>query len=330
MSLRDAEFSSAYPITLLKLIFIITVRGVGSRNDLLFFSCFVLIKSYDFLSRRGLVIFDRSKIYPSGVKFASANKCASRMRLLNLVISIALATAPQAIAARELSEIVSEGELKVAVKDDVRPLGFINEAGNLSGLEIDIARKLAQELLEDSEAIEFVAVNNTERLQVVLEDEVDLAIARVAVTTPRSRIVDFSPYYYLDGTGIVTKNNQIQNTDELTQSRIAVLENSATIAVVRNRLPNATLIGADSYQEALELIETNRADAFAGDRSILTGWIQEYPAYKLLPQRLSGAALAIVMPKGLQYQELRSQVDSAIAEWKESGWLEERIEYWGL
>ena len=251
--------------------------------------------------------------------------------LLNLAVSIALlVTAQRAIVARELSEIVSQKELKVAVKDDVRPLGFRNEAGNLVGLEIDIARKLAEELLEDSEAIEFVPVNNTERLQVILEDWVDLAIARVAVTTPRSRIVDFSPYYYLDGTGIVTKNTEIENIDELTQSRIAVLENSATIAVVRNRLPNATLIGADSYQEALELIETDRADAFAGDRSILTGWVQEYPAYKLLSARLSGAALAVVMPKGLQYRELRSQVDSAIARWKKSGWLEERIEYWGL
>ena len=251
--------------------------------------------------------------------------------LLNLAVSIALlVTAQRAIVARELSEIVSQGELKVAVKDDVRPLGFRNEAGNSIGLEIDIARKLAEELLENSDAIEFVPVNNTERLQVILEDRVDLAIARVAVTTPRSRIVDFSPYYYLDGTGIVTKNTEIENIDELTQSRIAVLENSATIAVVRNRLPNATLIGADSYQEALELIETDRADAFAGDRSILTGWVQEYPAYKLLSARLSGAALAVVMPKGLQYRELRSQVDSAIARWKTSGWLEERIEYWGL
>ena len=250
--------------------------------------------------------------------------------LLNLIISIALATAPQAIAARELSEIVSEGKLKVAVKDDVRPLGFTDRAGNLVGLEIDIARKLAEELLKNSEAIEFVPVNNTERLQVILEDEVDLAIARVAVTTPRSRIVDFSPYYYLDGTGIVTKNTEIENTDDLTQSRIAVLENSATIAVVRNRLPNATLIGADSYQQALELIETDRADAFASDRSILTGWVQEYPTYNLLPERLSGAGLAVVMPKGLQYRELRSQIDSAIAKWKKSGWLEERVEYWGL
>ena len=250
---------------------------------------------------------------------------------LNLVIAIAiLATASRAIVARELSEIVSEGELKVAVKNDVRPLGFTDEAGNLVGLEIDIARKLAEELLEDGTAIEFVTVNNTERLQVILESKVDLAIARVAVTTPRSRIVDFSPYYYLDGTGIVTRNTEVENIDQLSQSTIAVIENSATIAVVRNRLPNATLVGVESYQEALELIETNLADAFAGDRSILTGWIQEYTAYNLLPERLSGAALAVVMPKGLQYRELRSQVDSAIAKWKESGWLEERIEYWGL
>ena len=240
-----------------------------------------------------------------------------------------LATVPSSIAAREWTEIESEGELKVAVKDNLRPLGFTDENDNLVGLEIDLARKLAEELLGDRDAVEFSPVDNQERLQVVLEDEVDLAIARVAVTTSRSRIVDFSPYYYLDGTGIVTKS-KIDNVGGLSQGRIAVLENSATIAVVRNRLPDATLIGVDSYQEALELIETNRANAFAGDRSVLTGWIQEYPSYQLLPERLSGAALAVVMPKGLQYQELRSQVDRAIASWKESGWLAERIKYWGL
>ena len=253
-----------------------------------------------------------------------------KQRLLNLITAIAiLAVISYPTAAREWSEIESEGELKVAVKDNLRPLGFTDKNDKLVGLEIDLARKLAEELLGDRNAVEFSTVNNQDRLRVVLEDEVDLAIARVAVTASRSRIVDFSPYYYLDGTGIVTKS-EIDNLDGLNQSTIAVLENSATIAVVRNRLPNATLIGADSYREALELIETNRADAFAGDRSVLTGWIQEYPSYKLLPERLSGAALAVVMPKGLQYQELRSQVNRAIAGWKESGWLTERIKYWGL
>ena len=252
-------------------------------------------------------------------------------RLLNLVIAIALlAIKPPSIVAREWSEIESEGELKVAVKDNLRPLGFTDENGRLMGLEIDIARKLGSELLGNVSAVKFLAVDNKERLQLVLEDEVDIAIARVVVTNSRSRIVDFSPYYYLDGTSMVTKNSAIKNIDGLIRSKIAVLNNSATIAVVRNKLPHATLIGVDSYQAALELLETNQANAFAGDRSVLTGWIQEYPSYRLLPERLSGAALAVVMPKGLQYKELRSQVNRAIANWKKSGWLEERIKFWGL
>ena len=259
-------------------------------------------------------------------------------RLLNLITALSstslaiafLTITPQSIAAREWSEIESQGELKVAVKNNLRPLGFTNETNDLVGLEIDIARKLAAELLGDSAAIAFSPVKNQARLQVILQGEVDLAIARITVTTPRSRIVDFSPYYYLDGTGIVTKNQQIKNVDSVALRRIAVLNNSATIAVIQNRLPDATLVGVDSYAAALELMETNQVDAFAGDRSTLTGLTQEYPDYQLLPERLSGAALAVVMPKGLQYQELRTKVNRAIVGWKKSGWLQERIEYWGL
>ncbi|PSB12267.1 ABC transporter substrate-binding protein [Pleurocapsa sp. CCALA 161] len=261
-----------------------------------------------------------------------------KYRLLHLItalssISLAIASqtiTPKSVAAREWSEIASQGELKVAVKNNLRPLGFTKENGNLVGLEIDIAHQLAAELLNDPKAIELIPVDNVERSQVVLKDEVDIAIARVAVTTPRSRIVDFSPYYYLDGTGIVTKNQQIKNINSLPLKRIAVLNHSATIAVIQYRLPNAALIGVDSYTAALKLMESNQVDAFAGDRSILSGLTQEYPDYHLLPERLSGEALAVVMPKGLQYQELRTKVNRAIARWKQSGWLQDRIEYWGL
>lgn len=259
------------------------------------------------------------------------NRLLNFSYLLNLSIAIALLIIlPQSLAAREWSKIEAKGELKVAVKENVRPLGFTDDAGDLTGLEIDIARQLGAELLGEDAAVSLLPVDNVERLQVVLEDEVDITIARVAVTTPRSRIVDFSPYYYLDGTGIVTKNQQIENAKDLGLRRIAVLNNSATIAVIRAQIPKAILVGVDSYQAALEIMETNQADAFAGDRSILTGLTQEYPAYKLLPERLSGAALAVVLPKGLQYKELRAKVNQVIANWKESGWLEERIEYWGL
>jgi polar amino acid transport system substrate-binding protein len=230
----------------------------------------------------------------------------------------------------EWEEIQKRGELIIAVKDNTPPLGFRDSQGNLQGLEIDIARRLAQELLGDSEAVELIPVNNQDRLKVILDGRVDLTIARVTMTSSRSRIVSFSPYYYLDGTGLISNNPQIQSIGDLRFGKIAVLNYSNTIAIVRYAIPSAQLIPVDSYLEAFYALESGQVDAFAGDYSLLTGWVQEFTQYHRLPNILSGEALAIVMPKGLQYLELHQKVNSAIARWKQEGWLEERINYYQL
>jgi polar amino acid transport system substrate-binding protein len=36
------------------------------------------------------------------------------------------------------------------------------------------------------------------------------------------------------------------------------------------------------------------------------------------------------MPRGLQYDEFRREVNEAIARYIAQGWLKERIKYWGL
>lgn len=86
-------------------------------------------------------------------------------------------TVPQVAEAAELEEIQQRGYLIVAVKDNVPPLGFRNEAGELVGLEVDLARRLAQELLGRSDAVVLQPVANQERLDAVLQGEVDMAIA---------------------------------------------------------------------------------------------------------------------------------------------------------
>jgi polar amino acid transport system substrate-binding protein len=237
---------------------------------------------------------------------------------------------PSSSKAAELEEIISRGQLIVAVKDNLRPLGFYDERGNLQGLEIDIAKRLAKEILGSADAVVLKPVTNQERLQVILDNQVDIVIARIATTPSRDRLVDFSDYYYLDGTGIVSKNPNLQKLDDLSASKIAVLKNSSTIAVVRSELPNAELIGVKSYQEALTILEAGIADAFAADNSVITGWVQEYPQYRQLPVRLSGDALCIAIPKGLQYSSLHDRINAAIARWQKSGWLRERATYWGL
>lgn len=232
--------------------------------------------------------------------------------------------------AADLETILRRGQLKVAVKDNIRPLAFYNAQGQLQGFEIEIARRLAQEILGDADAIILQPVSNQDRLQVVMDNTVDIAIARVSYTESRSRLVDFSGYYYLDGTGMVTKNPNLQTERDINNQKIAVLRHSSTIAVIRTQFPQVNLVGVNSYQEALQTLESGQADAFAADNTVLSGWVQEYPQYRQLPLRLSGAALCIVMPKGLQYRNLRARIHSAIVQWQESGWLRERALYWGL
>lgn len=238
--------------------------------------------------------------------------------------------APPLVYAAELQEIEERGSLVVAVQDNQPPLAFQDAAGQWRGLEIDIAQRLASELSDTPLTLTIQSVRSSERLPAVTEGEVDLAIARLTYTESRARLVDFSLPYYVDGTALITRDPSIQRFSDLTTQSIAVLNGSSTIAVIRYFLPAASLIGVDSYAEGRSHLDDHQATAFAADGSILAGWVQENPEYHLIPGLLSAEALCIAMPRGLQYDSLRRQVNGAIARWREEGWLQERIDYWGL
>lgn len=243
------------------------------------------------------------------------------------MVSLALA---QPLAAAELQEIQQRGYLIVAIKDNLRPLGFRTADGELQGFEIDVARQLAQELLGRPDAVVLQPVANQDRLSAVLMDDADLVIARVTATGSRSRLVDFSTPYYTDGTAIVTRDGTIGQLGDLTDRTLAVLNGSTTIATVRSLFPNIRLLGVNSYDDALARLESGDAAAFAADASVLAGWVQGYPQYRLLPDLLSAEALCVVMPRGIQYDPLRQQINAAIDRWWQTGWLQDRMRHWGL
>ena len=233
-------------------------------------------------------------------------------------------------SAAELSKIQRRGYLNIAVKDNLHPLGFRDVSGNLQGFEIDLAKALAVDLLGKKNAVKLQPVANRDRLSLVLDNKVDLTIARVTATSSRARLVSFSVPYYLDGTVLVTKDSSVKKLSDLTRRKIAVLKNSSTIATVQYYLPSAELVGVDSYESGRSLTESNAATAFAADASVLSSWVQKDNRYRLLPTKLSTEPLSVVMPKGLQYDQLRQQVNQAIAHHIAEGWLKQRATYWGL
>jgi polar amino acid transport system substrate-binding protein len=232
--------------------------------------------------------------------------------------------------ATELREIQQRGYLNVAIKDNIPPLGFRDERGKLQGLEIDLAEKLAKDLLGNSQAVKLRVVSNRDRVAQVLDNRVDIAIARFTATASRARLVNFSIPYYLDSTVLVTKNTDLVNLEDLKKSQIGVLKASSTISHIQFFIPSAKLVGVDSYMAAQQLLEENKIDAFAADATVLSGWVRQYPQYRLLETRLSTEPLCVIIPKGLKNDPLRREINHAIALYLEQGWLQERIKFWGL
>jgi polar amino acid transport system substrate-binding protein len=260
---------------------------------------------------------------------AQSNRFKSLFFVLFLLIAANVITDRPAQAGT-LKEIQQRRKLIVAVKDNLPLLGFRDGAGNLQGLEIDIARKLATEIFGNPDSIQLLPVANQDRLKAAIEGTVDLTIARVTITPTRSRVVDFSRSYYLDGTGIITRQAKITQNLDLVGKKVAVLNNSTTIASLQYIIPQAQLVGVSSYQQARNLLNTGKVVAVAADRSLLLGWRKSDSSYHIFPDKLSTEALGIVIPKGLQYDPLRQLVDQSIQQWQANGWIQERMRYWGL
>ncbi|GAB4303060.1 MAG: transporter substrate-binding domain-containing protein [Geminocystis sp.] len=230
----------------------------------------------------------------------------------------------------EWEEIQARGKIIVGVKDNLPPLGFTDQNGNLQGFEIDLAHKLAEELLGDKQAIKFVPLLNQDRLNAIIDNDVDIAIASITFNSSRQRLVDFSDIYYFSGTGIIVKKNRFMSNITDIYGKIGILNHSRAIAEIQYQFPQLSLQGVSSYQEALELMEKGEIQGFAGDVMVLTGITQQTSNYQLLPQIIGAYPLAIALPKGRQYQSLRNQVNQVMRKLKQENWFKEKAKFWGL
>jgi polar amino acid transport system substrate-binding protein len=249
--------------------------------------------------------------------------------LVATAVGVTSLTHTSGCLAAEWSTIQKRGRLVIGVKDNLPPMGFRQPSGNLAGFEIDIARELAKELLGSTELVELVPLNNRDRLSAIWGDRVDVVVAHLSVTHNRARLVDFTVPYYTDSTAVIANRSNLNNRFDQT-SAIAVIKGSSTIAVLQFLVPQAKLIGVDSYKEGLEALQAQKVQAFAGDSSALVQWLKEHPDYDRIKNLTSSHSLAIALPRGLQYEDLRLKISQVVEKWRKNGWLRDRATYWGL
>lgn len=221
----------------------------------------------------------------------------------------------------QVQAIIERGVLRVGVKQDVPNFGYKNpDSGEFEGLEIDIARKIADELGVD---IEFTPVTAQTRGPLLDNGQVDLVIATFTITEERKLLYNFTTPYYTDAVGfLVNKDSGIKTFTDLNGKTIGVAQGSITRTLV-SELADKYGIAVNfaelgSYPELSVSLRAHRTDAFSVDQSILSGYIGSKS--ELMDFSFSASDYGIVTK--LSNKDLHNYLNSLVEKWTSDGSLQ--------
>ena len=221
----------------------------------------------------------------------------------------------------QVQAIIERGVLRVGVKQDVPNFGYKNpDSGEFEGLEIDIARKIADELGVD---IEFTPVTAQTRGPLLDNGQVDLVIATFTITEERKLLYNFTTPYYTDAVGfLVNKDSGIKTFTDLNGKTIGVAQGSITRTLISELADkygiavNVAELG--SYPELSVYLRAHRTDAFSVDQSILSGYIGSKS--ELMDFSFSASDYGIVTK--LSNKDLNNYLNSLVEKWTSDGSLQ--------
>jgi general L-amino acid transport system substrate-binding protein len=106
-----------------------------------------------------------------------------------------------------LDEVRSRGSVVCGVNNVLPGFGFVDEAGEYSGFDVDFCRAIAAAVLGDAGAVEFRPLTAQERFTAVQTGEVDVLIRNTTWTVTRDSTVGlhFAAVTFYDGQGFMAR-----------------------------------------------------------------------------------------------------------------------------
>jgi glutamate/aspartate transport system substrate-binding protein len=222
-----------------------------------------------------------------------------------------------------LKTIQNRGTIMIGYRQTALPFSFLNRAGQPVGFSLDIchgiaedvARALHQDLLEpDAPAwqtgvrIVYVPVSAAERLPQIASGSIDLECGSTTANAERGRTVAFSPVFFLAGTKLMVPlvdGRPAFSSYRTLAGHVVVVGAGTTNASVMHGLadrvsPPITVREVPSLDDAYALLKAGKADAFASDDILLSGYIASRPDgrhFRVVGDYLSFEPYAIALRK---------------------------------
>jgi predicted dienelactone hydrolase/ABC-type amino acid transport substrate-binding protein len=178
-----------------------------------------------------------------------------------------------------LAEIERTGVLKVGMRKDAAPFGFINQDNAWDGYCGDLAISLADYLTKElnlDRPIEVVELTSTlgDRYDQVRNDTIQLECGPNTIRTDEPGIAFSNPFFISSAQFLIQAgaSDRVNPNLPLTGLRLGVLSDSTTESFVQTNYPNADIVslaGPEGRKTGIEEVAQGNLDAFVGD-GILT------------------------------------------------------------
>lgn len=183
-------------------------------------------------------------------------------------------------SADDLDEIKAKGKLLVAVKADYKPYGYRNGSGDIVGLEIDLAKDVANRLGVE---LELVAAQSSNRMEFLIDGKVDLLIATMSDKPSRREVVYIADQaYYSSGSNIIAKkSSNFTSWGDLNGQKVCGIKGAFYNQATETTF-GATIVPFGNSEQSLEALKQGKCSAFVYDDSFIAGklndteWASDY------------------------------------------------------
>ena len=223
----------------------------------------------------------------------------------------------------ELEKVKAAGKLVVGVEGTYPPFTYPDDNGELTGLDIELGKALADKLGVE---VEFQEAAWDSLLIGIDTERFDTVINSVSITDERAEKYDFSDPYYYEARRVVVRadDDSIHGPEDLNGKKIATNTTNAFIPWYEEQ--GVEVVGVDTSGEAIDLLLSGRVDFVGINVPVLNAYLQEHPdaAGKVkeafvIPN--SEDVIAIPVRKG--EPEFLDAINAALAELREEGTLKE-------
>ena len=236
-----------------------------------------------------------------------------------------------ALSAREsiIEKIQKQGVIRVGMSTFV-PWAMKDKQGNLVGFEIDVAKKLAEDM---GVKIEFVPTAWSGIIPALLTGKFDVIIGGMGVTPKRNLKVNFTVPYEYSGMSMVAhklRAKGFSSLDDFNKKDVTIAARMGTTAeqAAGKHMPNASLKLFENESQALQELNLGRVHAVVSSAPMPVFHALKYPDKLFVPfkENFTKEPIGFAIRKG--DHDALNYFNNWILNMHAQGFLEEKKAYW--